>query len=803
MKSLRLSFVLVLVFSVVTVFAVAGNRNDSLSVEENGSRVVVSESFDGTYFKLNSDSVEVIGIGEAAETAEKGTVNGKKAAHLKIDADEGNVLFESLATGMTSVRTGDFDSLVSMSEPRELKNSRITMNSNAGNISFSFTAQPEKVRFFTLKGPDRLVFDFIGVKGTMKSSNGVRSANHPAGYRVVLEREIPQYFTISRSSVYAFGTEGKKMFASFKKQPAETAVAEAKPEKNETVPAVDGRTEIQGLAFIGEEPEILKVKADKKLEISKNVKGLNIEITVKNAFIAKDKEQVIDATSLTGPVAELAVYNDRNDVKILAKMKSDKHDLKIEESANGSDFVFNSKKEEKVQGVAGYSEAQIVRLPQAAVAQEEGGEAEKGGAINMEDEPVQYTGKKINLDFKEVDILDILRLMSDISKLNIIAGDDVKGTVTVRLVDIPWDEALDVILKSKSLGQERFGNIIRVATIRTMQREKEEELAKKNAQKKLEPVKVRLVPVNYAMADKLVPQIKELLTDRGTVSFDQRTNVLIVKDVEEILDKSEQLVDYLDTQTPQVLIEARIVEATSTAALGLGIEWGSHHTYTDANGHPTNAVFPYNLGVGANVAVPGPADPTGTLGFTFGSVGMINDLNLTLNVMESDGKIKIVSSPKVATLDNKEAMIQQGTSIPITTRGTGGDVTTKYVDASLILKTTPHITADGSILLNIEINKSEPDWSNANYLGEPAIIKKEAKTEILIKSGDTVVIGGVYTNLTSQTKRQVPLLGSIPVLGWLFKSEESRVERSELLIFLTPRIMSTVKSSIPLQQSEE
>ena len=803
MKSLRLSFVLVLVFSVVTVFAVAQNKNDSLSVEQNGNNVVVSENFDGTYFKLNSDSVEVIGLGDAAEgTAEQGTVNGKKAAHLKIDADEGNVLFESLATGMTFVKTGDFDSLVSMSEEKELKNSRVTMNSKSGNISFAFTEQPEKIRFFTLKGPDRLVFDFIGIKGSMKSSNGVRSANHPAGYRVVVEKEIPQYFTISRSKVYAFGAEGKKMFAAFKNQPAETAVAKAEPEKVEEVPAVENRTEIKGLAFIGEEPEILKVKADKKLEIVRNANGQTIEITVKNAFIAKDKEQVIDATSLTGPVAELAVYNDKENVKIIAKMKSAKHALKIEESDHGSDFVFNSEAE-KVQGVAGYSEAQIVRLPQAVVAQEEGGEIEKGGAVNMEDEPVQYTGKKINLDFKEVDILDILRLMSDISKLNIIAGDDVKGTVTVRLVDIPWDEALDVILKSKSLGKERFGNIIRVATIRTMQREKEEELAKKNAQKKLEPVKVRLVPVNYAMADKLVPQIKELLTDRGTVSYDQRTNVLIVKDVEEILDKSEQLVDYLDTQTPQVLIEAKIVEATSTAALGLGIEWGSHHTYTDANGHPTNAIFPYNLGVGANVAVPGPADPTGTMGFTFGSVGMINDLNLTLNVMESDGKIKIVSSPKVATLDNKEAMIQQGTSIPITTRGTGGDVTTKYVDASLVLKTTPHITADGSILLNIEINKSEPDWSNSNYLGEPSIIKKEAKTEILIKSGDTVVIGGVYTNLTSKTKRQVPLLGSIPVLGWLFKSEESRSERSELLIFLTPKIMNKVKSSIPLQQSEE
>jgi type IV pilus assembly protein PilQ len=299
-----------------------------------------------------------------------------------------------------------------------------------------------------------------------------------------------------------------------------------------------------------------------------------------------------------------------------------------------------------------------------------------------------------------------------------------------------------------------------------------------------------------------MPQIKELLTDRGTVSTDERTNVLIVKDVEEILDKAEQLVEYLDTQTPQVLIEARIVEATSTAALGLGIEWGTTHTYTDSNGHPTGVVFPYNMGVGGAVSVPGPADRTGALGFSFGSVGMINDLNLSLNVMESEGKIKIVSSPKVATLDNTEAMIQQGVSIPITTRGTGGDVTTKYVDATLVLKTTPHITADGSILLSLEINKSEPDWSNANYLGEPSIIKKEAKTEILVKSGDTVVIGGVYTNKTSITKRGVPLLSQIPILGWLFKSEESRVERSELLIFLTPRIMNKVKSSIPLMKNE-
>lgn len=812
MKSLRLSFVLMLIVSAITISAFAGNKNASLSLEIDGKRTVVSESFAKTFFKVDENALEIIGLGDAAADiqdvkVQSGNVKGKSATLFSMQLNGRNSVVEIDSKGSGTVKVGELEKLVSLGEQKNLGEGQVVMEKNPGSIRFSFTKEPEGIRFFSLKGPDRLVFDFIGIKGSIKSAPGLRSANHPSGFRVVIEKDIPQYFTISKDKGYLFSVEGRNEFASFSSASvtkiAKTDVkVEEKAEKKaeESVPQVE-KTEITGLAFIGEDPEILKIKSSKPLKINKTVEGKKIDIVIENAFIAKEKEQVVDASSLNGPVTEIAIYNEKGNVRVLARMKSEVFDLSIDESQNGSEFVFQTKKSESSQAVAGYSEAQIVRVPQAAVGQD-GETMDKTGAVKMDEEVVQYTGKKINLDFKEVDILDILRLMADISKLNIIAGDDVKGTVTVRLVDIPWDEALDVILKSKSLGKERFGNIIRVATVRTMQREKEEELAKKTAQKKLEPVKVRLIPVNYAMADDLSKQLKELLTDRGTVSVDARTNVLIIKDVEETLDKAEQLVEYLDTQTPQVLIEARIVEATSTAALGFGIEWGTNHTYTDANGHPTGVVFPYNMGVGGSVSVPGPADRTLGMGFSFGSVGMINDLNLTLNVMESEGKIKIVSSPKVATLDNTEAMIQQGVSIPITTRGTGGEVTTKYVDATLVLKTTPHITADGSILLSLEINKSEPDWSNANYLGEPSIIKKEAKTEILVKSGDTVVIGGVYTNKTSITKRGVPLLSAIPILGWLFKSEESKVERSELLIFLTPRIMNKVKSTIPLMKNE-
>ncbi len=801
MKSLRLSFVLLLIFSVVTISATAERNDVSLTLEKESKKIEISENLKEIFFKKTDSALQVVGFGKVKKTdgieVQTGAVNNSEASLLNIPFDNQDFVLETSGSGST-VRVGTLEELVGLKKQEKLVKSNVRVVKSPGLITFSFSKQPSKVRYFSLRGPDRLVFDFIGIKGSIKDQKGIRAANHPSGFRVVVDKDIPQYFTIVRNKDYAFKVSGRKLFAAFKNvsDKKENKLVENKPEKK-----IEKKlTEITGLAFIGEDPEILKIKSEGKVAFEKTVKGNDISITIKDAFISKEKEQVVDASSLNGPVSEIAVYNENGNVKIQAKMKSDKFVLNVDEMNTGAEFVFSGKKEESAQKVAGYSDAQIVRLPESAVGQD--GEDFKTGAIKMDEGEKKYSGKKINLDFKEVDILDVLRLMADISKLNIIAGDDVKGTVTVRLVDIPWDEALDVILKSKSLGKERFGNIIRVATLRTMQREKEEELAKKNAQKKLEPIKVRLIAVNYAMAKNLTSQIKELLTDRGTVSVDDRTNVIIVKDVEETLDKAEQLIEYLDTQTPQVLIEARIVEATATAAEGLGIQWGTDHTYTDANGHPTGVVFPYNMGVGGSVSVPGPADATGTMGFTFGSVGMINNLSLTLNVMESEGKIKIVSSPKVATLDNTEAMIQQGVSIPITTRGTTGEVTTKYVDATLILKATPHITADGSILMNLNINKSEPDWSNANYLGEPSIIKKETKTDVLVKSGDTVVIGGVYTNKTSKTTRGVPILSKIPILGWLFKSEETRVERSELLIFLTPRIMNKVRSSMPMLTSE-
>ncbi|HOW52417.1 MAG TPA: type IV pilus secretin PilQ [bacterium] len=808
MKSATLTVLLALVLSVAVV-ASAKPGAGSLTIAKGGVTESFENSIDGTtLFYPGAGQLKLLLPGSvtapqsALADVQSGLSGSREFSMFALDLEGNSFAVERSGKALT-LKIGDIETITSLKEETPLKQASVSLKETDGGIFLSMSEKPLLVRYFTLANPERLVFDLVGIKGKMKKQDGVRYANHPAGFRVVMERSLPAYFTMElrRDEVVFAATDRSQLFADFKvKQQAPTiqknelAAAEREPNK---------KHEIDGFVFAGEDPQILKLSSLDKLDVQKKVDADKVEIVVKNTFITKDKEQLIDAGSLAGPVKELAIFNEGSDVKIVATLKKGPFALDLKSEIGGTEVIFAKNKPLVPERVAGFTDAaqSAAMVRNAVVGAEE--ERETVTAVDVAGGSKVYRGKKISLDFKDVDILDVLRLMSEISKLNIIAGDDVRGTITVRLINIPWDEALDVILKSKSLGKERLGSIIRVAALSTIQREKEAELAKIKADQKLEPVKVRLIAVNYAMAAKLMPQVKDLLSERGSVTTDERTNVLIVKDVEEILDKVEQLVAYLDTQTPQVLIEAKIIEATTQSALGLGVEWGTGYTADARHGNPTGAMFPYNLGIGGSVSVPGPADHSGSMGFSFGSIGNVADLNLTLNVMEAEGRIKIVSSPKVATLDNSEAMIQQGVSVPITTRSQGGEVTTKFIDATLILKTTPHITSDGSILMKLNVNKSEADYSNTNYLGEPAILKKEAQTEILVRSGDTVVIGGVYTNKVSKTVRKVPLLGDIPILGWLFKQVDERVERSELLIFITPRIMNKVKSSMPLLKSEE
>jgi type IV pilus assembly protein PilQ len=429
----------------------------------------------------------------------------------------------------------------------------------------------------------------------------------------------------------------------------------------------------------------------------------------------------------------------------------------------------------------------------------------------------RYSGRRIDLDFKDADIHNILRLLAEVGGVNIVTSDDVSGTVTIRMRNVPWDQALEVILQAKSLGMVRRGNLIRVAPLTTLEKEREMALARRKQSVELAPLETRIIPVSYATASALQARARELLSARGSVSVDERTNVLIVRDIVESLDDVEELVRTLDTQTPQVLVEARIVEATSQYVRDIGIQWGGDVTVGTATGNPTGLLFPSNVGItggnfdnqtptnglspflaqgqvpNPNFAVNLPATvgtgQGGALGLTLGSIGGNVNLNVRLSAAEANGTLRIVSSPRILTLDNHEAHIAQGTLIPYSQVSAQG-VQTAFQEAKLELRVRPHVTSDGSVAMHVKITRDEPDFTRTSARGDPTILKREAETDLLVEDGHTAVIGGIYTRTAGRNRDQIPFFGDIPILGVLFQRRRVRDERSELLIFLTPRIVN-------------
>jgi type IV pilus assembly protein PilQ len=435
------------------------------------------------------------------------------------------------------------------------------------------------------------------------------------------------------------------------------------------------------------------------------------------------------------------------------------------------------------------------------------------------DKKKRFTGRHIDLDFKDADIHNILRLLSDVGQVNIVTADDVGGSVTIRMRDVPWDQALDVILQAKHLGMVRDGNLIRVAPLATLEKEREMEIARRRQNKELEPIETRLIPISYASAEEIMPRATDMLSERGRMSVDARTNVIIARDTAGSLDQIEALVRNLDTQTPQVLIEGRIVEASSTYAREIGIQWGGDFAASSATGNPTGLAFPSTVGVAGgatdnqaptmglspvsgarpnpNFAVNLPAaagtGSGGAIGVTLGSIANNANLNLRLSAMEEEGTLRILSSPKILTLDNRQAHIEQGTLIPYS-RVSAQGIQTAFKEAKLNLTVTPHVTADGSVLLKLMMTRDEPDFNNKGARGDPTILKREAETELLVSDGHTAVIGGIFTRNSGTSYKKVPFFGDIPILGWLFKNRSDSDRRSEMLIFITPRIVNRAES---------
>ncbi|HEX8107512.1 MAG TPA: type IV pilus secretin PilQ, partial [Kofleriaceae bacterium] len=419
-----------------------------------------------------------------------------------------------------------------------------------------------------------------------------------------------------------------------------------------------------------------------------------------------------------------------------------------------------------------------------------------------------YHGAPMDLRFKDAPIHDLLRLIADWGKVNIVVPDTINATVTVDLKRVPWDQALDVILSSHQLWYRREGNIYRIASRKELDTEDEEEAKRREAAFKAEAPQPQLIPLNYAAAADLRAKLEPLLSSHGKIAVDERTNQLIVTDVAGNRAQIARLAVSLDTQTPQISIEARIVEANSTFLRQIGIQWGGSALAGVAGGNATGLIWPSTVAVtGGNTdgqtPAAGVANPSnfainlpaatgtgegGAIGLTLGSVAGNLNINLRLSALEDTGSVRIISAPKITVLNNKLASIASGVSVPISTVSATG-TQTQFVQADLRLDVTPTVSQnDCAISMNLVVTKNAPDFSNTGARGDPTIQRREARTSMLVADGETSVLGGIYTRNTSLNYKKVPLLGDLPVLGWLFKNRREQDDRTELLVFITPKI---------------
>lgn len=689
-----------------------------------------------------------------------------------------------------------------------------------------------------LKEPGRLALDleaFTGSPRLARNAAGpvkaLRIARHEGHVRVVLEaatERFPEY-EITRNgkglqvSVGVRRKAPEPVAATPRAIPvvdqavAEKPVAEKPVSEKAGAVARVAPAEIRTLDVSGRGRESRVVFALTKAvetQVERTADG-SFALTLKGARLPKELARRLDASALDGPVASVASYSfeiapGEEAVRVVVGLRAGEQDVQARIStlevgpSAGLLWTFTGA-------------ATRPALLAAAAPRAPGGFMGEAPAYAMNAAPraAAYSGKRVDFTAKDLDIIQFLQAIGEVSKRNIVASDDVTGKVSVRLRNVPWDEALDIVLRTKGLGKEEIGTIIRIAPLERLRSEQKSEVEAKVNEEAIQPLKVRLIPVNYAEAQQISDRVKDILSTRGTVSVDMRTNVLIVKDVVDSLAKAELLVRSLDTQTPQVLIEARIVEASTSFSRSVGIQWGGDVKATPATGNPTGLVFPNLISmVGAatdgqtpttgtsstpnfavNMPAPIGANTGGGLGFIFGSAGGAANLNLRLSAAEVNGTIKLVSAPKVSTLDNQAASISQGISIPFSQTSAAG-VNTTFIEARLSLDVTPHVTADGSILLTIKASNNQPNPQLTGANGQPSIAKREANTRVLVKDGDTTVIGGIYTRRNSLNTNEVPFFSKIPVIGRLFSRDTVTDDRTEMLIFITPRIVNRQQSIV-------
>jgi len=522
-----------------------------------------------------------------------------------------------------------------------------------------------------------------------------------------------------------------------------------------------------------------RVRAGQYRREPEPVSRVVIDLTQPVGYEVEETDDGIEVRFADAPAVEIDV----------ASAPEEPDDVAVDAAVDPTDRAMDASAIEELLG-GGSDYASIpaeTSTPKLAPAQSAAGATGYSTRTIVTDE-VTYTGKRISLNLVDADIKQLFRLFHDVSGLNFVLDPSVEGRVTVVLDNVPWDQALDLVLKNNGLDKVLEKNVIRIAPTQKLAQEAAQRKQLKEAKElEVEPITITRT-LSYAKAEEVEEVIREggILSARGRVIVDERTNTLIISDIPKKVEPLDQLISTLDNETPQVMIEARIVETTRQFTQDLGVVWGLSAIADSSRGTQTGVAFPYNARVDYNLNLPGQGTAS-NLAFKFGNILDSFTLDVALNTLEVEGRGRVLSSPKIATQNNEAAEIEQGVRIPVVNT-TATEINVEFVSASLRMQVTPQITAEGTIILDVTVENNSPDFQNT--VGDvPPINTQRAQTKVLITDGGTTVIGGIFTVNEGRSEVGVPWFRKIPGLGWLFKSTNVTQQNRELLIFITPRIL--------------
>jgi type IV pilus assembly protein PilQ len=701
------------------------------------------------------------------------------------------------------------------------------INLSAGQAVLETDGKPGKFQFFSLGNPPRLVIDLYGLKPAFKERSfpadagfkQVRVGTYNDKTRLVFDASgnvLPEHLVEGQATglLVSWSAAASSPVAETKPAEAAQAILADSPIKaaasapavmiEKTVsagsaPQTSAPANVDAIDFINENGRsVIAVALSKAAKVLGPVEEGNlVRFEIVNTAISRALRRTIDASAFPSAVTSVTPYTvtegNHQNVRIAVELKGPvAYALEQDGAAIRmviDDGAYAEPKPPAVSQVKVHAPVATSTSKPAATRTALTSTGSKDTAKEMSAEAARYTGEKITLVFDSANVRSILQLIGDVSGLNILASSDVKGDVTLRLIDVPWDQALDLVLETANLGKIQQGNVLRIMP-KDKIREIEQTSMKEQQVALDEGVLVTTTfPISYASVDVMKGFLTDIKSDRGSIIADSRNKQLIVRDVAEVLVQMQNTIAQIDMPERQVMIEARIVEANTSFTRDLGVKWNFDYDSDreSAAGGDESALI--GLGGQFLIASTNPAAAGFSSMFSIGGLDDSINLDLRLSALENNGEGRIVSTPRITTLNGESAEISQGTQIPFSTTSDAG-ANTEFIDAVLKLNVTPEINPDGSVILQIEASNSAVGSIVPTSTGNAVSIeKKEAKTKVLVRDGQTTVIGGIFVESETDGASGVPLLKDIPVMGHLFKSTTKSRERRELLIFITPRIV--------------